>query len=276
MSNQRMKSDRQMMLVDSHCHLDFPELTADRAGVLARAEEKGVTTLLTICTRIKKFDQISEIARENENIFATVGTHPHNAADENDVSENVIIKLSERDEVVGIGETGLDFYYDNSPRKIQEAVFRSHISAAKKTGLPLVIHTRSADKDMVRILDDELKTGGFTGVLHCFSSGPELAEWVLEKGFYLSFSGILTFNKAEELREIASHAPLNRVLVETDAPFLAPVPNRGRTNEPSYVVHTAKKLADIYGISLADIAAVTTENFFRLFPKARRPVKATA
>ena len=265
-----------MMLVDSHCHLDFPELAADRAGVLARAEEEGVTALLTICTRIKKFDQISEIARENENIFATVGTHPHNAADENDISEDIIIKLSERDEVVGIGETGLDFHYDNSPRDIQEAVFRSHISAAKKTGLPLVIHTRAADDDMGRILEDELETGAFTGVLHCFSSGPELAERALDLGFYLSFSGILTFNKAEELREIASRAPRERILVETDAPFLATVPNRGKTNEPSFVVHTAQKLADIHGVSLKEIAGITTDNFYRLFSKATRPEKAAA
>ncbi len=262
------------MLVDSHCHLDFPELTEDRAGVLKRAEEQGVTTLLTICTRIKKFDQISEIAVKNPNIFATVGTHPHNAADENDISKNVIIKLAQRDEVVGIGETGLDFHYDNSPRDIQEQVFRTHIAAARETGMPLVIHTRAADEDMARILKDELGFGAFTGVLHCFSSGPELAEFALDLGFYLSFSGILTFNKAEELREIALRAPIDKVLVETDAPFLAPAPNRGKTNEPGFVVHTARKLAEIHDMSLGEISSITTDNFFRLFSKASRPLKA--
>lgn len=261
------------MLVDSHCHLDFPELSQDRAGVIARAKEQGIGALLTICTRIRKFDQISEIARENDNIFATVGTHPHNAEDENDISPDVIIKLAARDEVVGIGETGLDFFYDNSPRDIQEQVFRNHIAAARATHLPLVIHTRSADQDMARILEDELKSGPFTGVLHCFSSGPELAEIALDLGFYLSFSGILTFNKAEELREIAAKAPLDRVLVETDAPFLAPVPMRGKTNEPSFVAHTARKLAEIRSLDVTEISAITTENFFQLFSKARPMMK---
>lgn len=264
------------MLVDSHCHLDFPELAEDRAGVLARAKEQGVGTLLTICTRIRKFDQISEIALNNPNIYATVGTHPHNAAEENDIPKDVIIKLAGREEVVGIGETGLDFFYDNSPRDVQETVFRTHIAAARETGLPLVIHTRSADEDMARILKDELKSGAFTGVLHCFSSGPELAEIALELGFYLSFSGILTFNKAEELRKIAAKAPLEKVLVETDAPFLAPVPNRGKTNEPGFVVHTARKLAELHGMTLDEIAVKTSENFFRLFAKTPNPMKAAA
>jgi len=264
------------MLVDSHCHLDFPELEVSREAVLARAAEQGVGTLLTICTRIRKFDQISVIADENENIFATVGTHPHNAEDENDIGPELIVKLAERERVVGIGETGLDFFYDNSPRDIQERVFRNHIEAARVSGLPLVIHTRSADADMARILRGELESGPFTGVLHCFSSGPELAQTALDLGFYLSFSGILTFNKAEELREIAAQAPLDRVLVETDAPFLAPVPLRGKTNEPSFVMHTAQKLADIRGMSLEEIAAITTDNFFRLFSKASRPAAAAA
>ncbi len=210
------------------------------------------------------------IAEAHDNVFCSVGTHPHNAAEEPDVTAEDLIRLAQHKKVVAIGEAGLDYHYDNSPRDLQEKGFRTHIAAARETGLPLVIHAREADDDIARILEEETAKGAFPFVLHCFTGGPDLAKRGLALGGYLSFSGVLTFKSAENLRAIAKEAPLDRILVETDAPYLAPEPLRGRTNEPSYVVHTAAKLAATRGLSADEIASATTENFFRLFSKVPR------
>jgi TatD DNase family protein len=260
------------MLVDSHCHLDFPDFAEERDAVVARAEAAGVGMMVTISTRVKRFDAIRAVAEAYDNVFCSVGTHPHNAAEETDVSTDELVKLSEHPKVVAIGEAGLDFFYDHSPRDVQAAVFRRHIAAARETGLPLVIHSRDADADMEAILRDEGGKGPFPFILHCFSSGAALADAGVELGGYVSFSGILTFRKSEELREIARTIPRDRLLVETDAPYLAPVPFRGKRNEPAYVVNTAAVLSETIGMSAGDVAALTTANFFRCFSKVPRPV----
>ena len=259
------------MLVDSHCHLDFPELADDRAGVLARARAAGVERMVTISTFVAKTEIYRAIAEAHAAVYFTVGTHPHNAGDEPNVSVATIAALSEHPRCVAIGEAGLDFHYDRAPRDVQECVFRTHIAAARDTGLPLVIHARDADAAMARVLVEEHGRGRFDAVLHCFSSGVALAQLAVGLGFYVSFSGILTFKKSEELRRVAGEiVPRDRLLVETDAPYLAPVPHRGRTNEPAYVAHTAAVLADTLGIGADELAALTTGNFDRLFPKAAR------
>lgn len=260
------------MLVDSHCHLDFPELGSELHAVLARAHESGVELMVTISTRVAQFDTLRQIAEHNDNVFCSVGTHPHNAAEESDVTVKELVKLSRHPKVVAIGEAGLDYHYDNSPRDVQKTVFRTHIAAARETGLPLVIHAREADDDVAHILEEETEKGAFPFVLHCFTSGAELARRGLALGGYISFSGVLTFKNAEALREIALGVPSDRVLVETDAPYLAPEPHRGRTNEPSFVAHTAARLADVRGVSAAEIAGITTDNFFRLFNTVPRAV----
>lgn len=256
------------MLVDSHCHLDFPDFEKEGVdAVVARAGAAGIGNMLTICVRIAEFERVHAIARRFDNIHCTVGTHPHQAEEEPEraVSLERLIELARLPRVVGIGETGLDYYYDHSPRDIQQASFRKHIRASLETGLPLIIHARDADEDIVRVLKEE---GAKNGVMHCFSSGPQLAEAALELGFYISFSGIVTFKKADELRAIVRTVPLERILVETDSPYLAPIPHRGRTNEPAFVVHTAQTVAELKGIDLKALAAATTDNFFRLFQKA--------
>jgi TatD DNase family protein len=258
------------MLIDSHCHLDFPDLKPEREGLLARARAADVGLMVTISTRVRRFDEVLGIAEEHENVFCSVGIHPHNAAEEPDVTAEDLIGLAQHKKVVAIGEAGLDYHYDNSPRDLQERGFRTHIAAARETKLPLVIHAREADDDIARILEEETAKGAFPFVLHCFTGGPDLANRGLALGGYLSFSGVLTFKSAEHLRSIAKEAPLDRILVETDAPYLAPEPFRGRTNEPSYVVHTAAKLAATRGLSADEIASSTTENFFRLFSKVPR------
>jgi TatD DNase family protein len=258
------------MLIDSHCHLDFPDLKPEREGLLARARAADVRLMVTISTRVRRFDEVLGIAEAHDNVFCSVGTHPHNAAEEPDVTAEDLISLAQHKKVVAIGEAGLDYHYDNSPRDLQEKGFRTHIAAARETKLPLVIHAREADDDIARILEEEAAKGAFPFVLHCFTGGPELAKRGLALGGYLSFSGVLTFKSAENLRAIAKEAALDRILVETDAPYLAPEPLRGRTNEPSYVVHTAAKLAATRGLSADEIAAATTENFFRLFSKVPR------
>ena len=258
------------MLIDSHCHLDFPELAADRDGLLARAQEAGVGLMVTISTRVKRFDEIRAIAEANENVYCSVGTHPHNAAEECDVTAAELVRLAAHPKVVAIGEAGLDYHYDHSPRDAQAASFRVHIDTARETGLPLVIHAREADEDIAAILEEESARGAFPFVLHCFTSGAELARRGLALGGYVSFSGVLTFKKADALRVIAAEVPLDRLLVETDAPYLAPEPQRGRVNEPSYVAHTAARLGDMRGLSREEIAVATTENFFRLFQKVPR------
>ncbi len=262
------------MLVDSHCHLEFPDFNGELDQLVRRADEANIGTMLSIGTRLEKYTQPLEIAKKYKNIFCTVGTHPHNARDEQGFSTRDIIELAKHEKIVGIGETGLDFHYNKSPREIQEKSFRNHIAAARQTGLPLVIHTRSADDEMAQILSDEMKKGTFGGVLHCFSSGDKLADTALELGLYISFSGILTFKTAGEIRQVAKNAPADRILVETDAPYLAPVPMRGRRNEPAYVVHVATCLAKIRQVSLDEITLQTTENFFTLFNRAEKPAGA--
>jgi len=264
------------MLVDSHCHLDFPDFAEDRAGVVARARAAGVGHMVTISTRVRRFGQVLAIAEEFDNVFCSVGTHPHNATEELDVTADELVRLSAHPKVVAIGEAGLDYHYDKSPREAQMLGFRTHIEAARITGLPLVIHARSADEDIASTLTEETEKGAFPFVLHCFSSGRELARTGVALGGYVSFSGILTFRNSEELRSIAAEVPPDRLLVETDAPYLAPVPFRGKTNEPSYVVHTAKVLGETIGVSSDRIAEITTANFFRLFSNAAVAVRQDA
>ena len=258
------------MLVDSHCHLDFDSFDDDRDAAIGRAREAGVGALLTICTRLTRFDDILAIALSGEDIWCSAGIHPHHAEEEPETTAGELVSLGRHPRVVGIGESGLDYHYDNSPRDVQEKSFRVHIAAARESGLPLIVHNRDSDEDMARILEEEMAAGEFTAVMHCFSSSRRLAEAAIDLGFYVSFSGILTFRNAEELRGIAADLPLDRLLVETDSPFLAPVPNRGRRNEPSFVVHTAAELARVRNIGADEIAEATTQNFNRLFDKVSR------
>ncbi len=255
------------MLVDSHCHLDFPDFDEDRDDVIARARAAGIGRMVTISTRVAQLDRLLAIAEANDDVFCSVGTHPHNAAEEPDVTTEQLVELAQHPRVVAIGEAGLDYHYDNSPKEAQATGFRRHIAAARETGLPLVIHARDADDDVAAILRDETEKGAFPAILHCFSSGRDLAMTGVELGLYVSFSGIITFKKTDTLKAIAAEIPEDRLLVETDAPYLAPTPHRGSRNEPSYVVETASVLADVRGVSAAEIAARTTDNFFRLFGK---------
>ena len=260
------------MLVDSHCHLDFADFAAERDAVVARARAAGVGTMLTIATRLDQFQGVRSIAEAYPDIWCSVGAHPHEAADHAEISADALAALAAHPRVVGIGETGLDFHYDHSPRAVQERVFRIHIAASQASGLPLIIHAREADGEIARILAEERPP---PGVLHCFSSGRALADAALDLGFYISISGIVTFRNADELRAIVRDVPLQRLLVETDAPYLAPVPYRGRRNEPAYVAATAACVAALKGIAPDELAAATTENFFRLFHKAVRPAPAS-
>lgn len=255
-------------LVDSHCHLDFPGLSEDLDGVIGRAKRAGVAQLVTISTRLAHVDRYRAIAERHPEVFFSVGTHPHNAAEEPDTEPEALVAWSRHPRCVAIGESGLDYHYDRSPRPVQARVFRTHIEAARRSGLPLVIHARNADTDMIAILSEEMDRGRFDAVLHCFSSGAELAQVGIQLGFYLSFSGILTFKNSDELRRVAAAAPRDRLLVETDAPYLAPAPHRGRPNEPAFVVHTAAVLGQTIGMPDAELAALTTANFHRLFAKA--------
>jgi TatD DNase family protein len=260
------------MLVDSHCHLDFPELSEELDEVVRRANLAGVTHMVTISTHIRKFDQIKAIAESYDNIFCSVGTHPHNADKELDFTADDIAKLSEHPKCVAIGEAGLDYFYDNAPREAQAQGLRTHIDAARMTQLPLVIHSRDADDDMISILKEGMEQGAYPALLHCFSSGRKLAMEALEMGHYVSLSGILTFKRSQEIRDIVADVPLDRLLVETDAPYLAPMPYRGKRNEPAYVAHTAEVLAEVKGVSKEEIARITTKNFFRLFSKAKQEI----
>lgn len=260
------------MLVDSHCHLDFPDFAEERDAVVARARAAGIGRMVTISTRVKQFDQVRAVAEAYPDVYCSVGTHPHNAGEETEVTTDDLVALAQHPKVVAIGEAGLDYHYDYAPRADQAEGFRRHIRAARETGLPLVIHARSADEDVAEILSTAHKQEGpFPAILHCFSSGRALAMTGIELGLHVSFSGILTFKNAEEIREIARDVPQERLLVETDAPYLAPVPHRGRRNEPAYVAETAKVLAEVRGVTPDAIAATTTENFFRLFSKVPRP-----
>jgi TatD DNase family protein len=255
------------MLIDSHCHLDFPELETELDAVLARARSAGVGAMVTISTHVRGFDTLKAIIEAHPNIFGSIGTHPHNAAEERGITAAELVKIARHPKVVAIGEAGLDYHYDHSPRDVQKQSFRTHIEAARETGLPLVIHAREADADIASILEEEYAKGAFPFVLHCFTSGPDLARRGLALGGYLSFSGVITFKNAAALRDIALSVPADRLLVETDAPYLAPEPMRGKTNEPAYVAHVAARLASLRGMSQSDIARLTTENFFRLFTK---------
>ncbi len=255
------------MLVDSHCHLDFPDFAGELDAVLARARNAGVAKMVTIGTRLSKWDGVRAIAERYDNVWCTVGIHPHEAGNEPDVDARTLIDLAAHPKVVGIGETGLDFYYDSSPRDAQERSFRAHIAAARETGLPLVVHTRDADDRTAAILAEEQGRGRFTGLLHCFTSGRALAEAAVGMGLYISLSGIVTFKNAGDLRETARQVPLDRLLVETDAPYLAPVPFRGKRNEPAFVAETARAVAALREIAPEALAAATTANFHRLFTR---------
>jgi TatD DNase family protein len=258
------------MLIDSHCHLDFPELETELDAVLGRARSAGVGAMVTISTHVRRFEALKAIVEAHPNIFCSIGTHPHNAAEEPDVTAAELVKIARHPKVVAIGEAGLDYHYDHSPRDVQQQSFRTHIEAARETGLPLVIHAREADADIASILEEESRKGAFPFVLHCFTSGPDLARRGLALGGYVSFSGVITFKNAVALRDIALSVPADRLLVETDAPYLAPEPMRGKTNEPSYIAHVAARLASLRGMSESEVARYTTENFFRLFTKVPR------
>jgi TatD DNase family protein len=260
------------VLIDSHCHLDFPDFGPEVEEVVARAHGAGVGLMLTISTKVSEFDRVRAVAERFPHVYCTVGIHPHEAASEPETDTATLVEMARHPKVVGIGETGLDYFYEHSPREAQQRNFRAHIAAARETGLPLVVHTRDADEDTAQILVEEMGKGAYPGLLHCFSSGLQLAEKALEIGFYISLSGILTFKNAVELRETAAKVPMERLLVETDAPYLAPVPKRGKRNEPSFVVHTAEKLAEVKGVSAAELAEATTANFLRLF--SRVPAEA--
>ncbi|WP_142846946.1 TatD family hydrolase [Telmatospirillum sp. J64-1] len=261
------------MLVDSHCHLDFPDFAEELDDVVARAGDAGVGLMLTICTHVTRFEQVLAVAERYPQVYCTVGIHPHEAGNEPDTDAARLIEMAQHPKVVGFGETGLDYFYDHSPRDRQQASFRAHIRAARETGLPVVIHTRDADEDTARIITEEMGQGAFPGLIHCFSSGPELADIAVKNGLYISLSGILTFKTAEPIRETVKGLPLDKLLVETDSPFLAPIPKRGKRNEPSFVAYTAAKLAELKDTDSAAIAEVTTENFFRLFAKVPHSAK---
>jgi len=255
------------MLVDSHCHLDFAE-EAERPEIVARARRAGVKTLVTICTKLDEFPTVRAIAEADPDIWCSVGVHPHEAATEPATNVETLVGFTRHPKVVGIGETGLDFYYEHSPRERQAEIFRIHIAAAREAGVPVIVHTRDADPETIKILEEERPP---SGLIHCFSTGRALAERAIELGFYISLSGIVTFKTAQELRDIVRDLPLDRILVETDAPYLAPVPLRGRRNEPAFITHTAALVAQLKGISAEELAQATTANFFRLFTKAQPP-----
>ena len=261
------------MFVDSHCHLEFDQLYADHEGVMARARAAGVGIVTTIGISKPHFAKTIELAERTADVYFCLGVHPHEAEKENeDITVDELVALAQHPKMIGIGETGLDYFYMHAPREAQQRVFRTHIRAAIQTGLPLVIHTRDAEDDTIRILHEE-RAGNedkLRGILHCFSSNRAMADYGLEIGFTISVSGMLTFNKSENIREIVRDVPLDRLLIETDSPFLAPVPKRGKPCEPAYVVHTAKCLADLKGVPLSEIERITTENFFTLFNKARK------
>ena len=255
------------MLVDSHCHLDFPDFAEELDAIVGRARAAGVGRMVTISTRVRRFVQLESITQRFDDIYCSIGTHPHHAAEEPDVTVADLVKIATGKKVVAIGEAGLDYHYDTSPRDAQERGFRTHIAASRETGLPLVIHAREADADIARILEEESGKGVFPFVLHCFTGGAELARRGVALGGYVSFSGILTFKNNQSIRDIAADLPADRLLVETDAPYLAPGPWRGKRNEPAYVVETARVLAETHNVSAAEIATTTTANFFRLFNK---------
>jgi len=252
-------------IIDSHCHLNFPQFKGKLDEIVKRALDNGVSRMLTISTKLNEINEIESISKSYSEVYNSVGVHPHECKNYKDLSLNDLIKHTENSKCIGIGESGLDFYYENSPKELQTKLFKIHIEAARETNLPLIVHTRSADIQTIQVLSDEMKRGSFSGLIHCFSTSKKLAECAIDLGFYISLSGIITFSKSTELRDIVKVLPLNKLLVETDAPYLAPEPYRGKCNEPSYVIHTAKILADLKGLDLDVIAEKTTQNFNRLF-----------
>lgn len=256
------------MFVDSHCHLDYHERDGDLDEVIGRARRAGVGALVTICTKMGNFAAVRKIAERYDNVWCSLGIHPHEAENEAIPKVEELLALAKHPKVVGIGETGLDYFYERSPRVAQQECLRVHIEAARETGLPLIVHARDADDDMIKILEEGYRQGPYPGLIHCFTSGPELSEKALEIGFSISFSGIVTFKNAEALRNVAKSVPMDRILIETDAPYLAPVPNRGKRNEPAYVVHVAEMLAQVLGTDIHEIAEKTSNNFYRLFKRA--------
>ncbi len=255
-------------IVDSHCHLDFPDFAQELPDVIARAHGAGVRRMVTICTRLRNEPQVRAIAEAYPSVFYAAGAHPMHVADEPMATVDQLVALAAHPKFVGIGETGLDYHYSSDSRAFQETSLRLHIEAAQETGLPLIIHARDADDDMARLLTEGFNVRPYTCVMHCFSSGEGLARAALDLGFYLSMSGIAAFPKSDTLRAIFAQAPLDRILLETDSPYLAPPPHRGRRNEPAFTAFTAQVGADVFGLSLTDFAAATTANFNRLFPKA--------
>jgi TatD DNase family protein len=262
------------MLVDSHCHLDFPDFADDLDGIVARAASAGVGRILTISTRVRRLDALLGIAGRYRDVYCSVGTHPHHADEEDGIAADELIELTRHPKVVALGEAGLDNFYENGSREAQERGFRAHIAAARSTGLPLVIHTRDADDGCARILEDEMAKGAFRAVLHCYTGGRELAMQAIALGLSISFTGILTFKKSQALRDLAAELPADRIMVETDAPYLAPGKFRGKRNEPSYVGEIAKVLAESRGVSLEEVSRQTTANFFKLFSKVPPPKAA--
>jgi TatD DNase family protein len=258
-------------LVDSHCHLDFPDYEGKVDEVVARARAAGVGVCVSIGTELSRFPGVRAVAEQFADVWCSVGVHPHEAKKELLEDAAPLIAEAGHPKVVAIGETGLDYYYEHSPKAQQQANFREHIAAARQTGLPVIVHTRDADDDTIAILRDEMEKGAFTGLIHCFTGTQKLADAALELGLYISVSGIATFKNSTALRDVIKSVPLERLLVETDAPYLAPVPHRGKTNEPAFVVHTAAMLADLKGVTPDQLATATTENFFRLFSKVVRP-----
>jgi TatD DNase family protein len=262
------------MLIDSHCHLDFPDFASELDAVVARARAQGIGRIVTISTRVKRHGELIAITERFPDVYCSVGTHPHHAQEEPDIGTDELVERTRHPKVVAIGEAGLDYHYHHSPRDLQEKSFRAHIAAARQTGLPLVIHAREADADIAQILAEETGKGAFPAVLHCFTGGRDLAMAAINLGLSISFTGILTFKNSQNLRDIAKELPADRILVETDAPYLAPGRYRGKRNEPAFVVETAKVLAEVRGVSPVEIARQTTENFFRLFSKVPRPAAA--
>jgi TatD DNase family protein len=259
------------MLVDSHCHLDFPDFTDDLDGIVERAAAAGIGRIVTISTRVRRLAALLAITERFPDVYCSVGTHPHQADEEDGISPDELIGLTGHPKVVALGEAGLDYFYQHGSREAQERGFRAHIAAARATGLPLVIHTREADEDCGHILEDEMAKGSFRAVLHCYTGGRDLAMRAISLGLSISFTGILTFKNSQALRDLAAELPADRIMVETDSPFLAPGKFRGKRNEPSYVVEVARVLADTRGVSLEEIARQTTQNFFRLFSKVPPP-----
>src|SRR3954453_14921021 len=264
------------MLVDSHCHLDFKDFAEDLDAIVARAEAAGIGRIVTISTRVRRQAALLAIAERFPNVYCSVGTHPHEADEEDGIAPAELIELTRHPKVVALGEAGLDYFYQHSSRNAQERGFRAHIAAARATGLPLVIHTREADEQCGRILEEEMARGPFQAVLHCYTGGRELAMKAIDLGLHISFTGIVTFKKSEALRALAAEVPADRIMVETDAPYLAPGKFRGKRNEPAYVVETAKVLAEARGLDVADVARLTTDNCFRLFSKMPQPAVAAA